>query len=270
MCCKLKPRELCASQNYFAQGVFQTFSAFEQPFLESYGLSLTDVGLAQSLGQLPWVLKILFAVPSDLWNCWGLGFRRPYALIGLSLGALFLYVLSSFNPGSAFGLYIFVAILRNTGVCIGDVATDGLAVDCGLDDKSGVINAWMTAGRMLGLVLASQLAGLVAATHGFSAMIWLLSGLVLLVVWVPLLLREERVVGEFKFEFSALRQNFSSRRVLLFLFAACCSNGGLAIANFPLAKWQRDRFGFSLQMVGTGSAIASLGLLVGSVANGPL
>ena len=258
------------ASNYFAQGVFQSFIAFEQPFLESYGLSLTEVGLAQSLSQLPWVLKIVFAVPSDTFNCFGLGFRRPYALLGLGIGALFLFVLSSFDPGSAFALYIIVSILRNTGVCIADVATDGLAVDSGLEEQSGIINSFMTAGRMLGLVLASQLAGVVATASGFTPMIWMLSAFVLAVVWVPLLLREERAAGVHNFEWKALRRNFSSCRVALFLAAACASNGGLAVANFPLAKWQREKFNFSLQQVGTGAAVASLGLLLGSVANGPL
>jgi len=88
-------------------------------------------------------------------------------------------------------------------------------------------------------------------------------------VWVPALLKEERKVGAHTFEWSAFKQ-FRSREVLLFLFAACASNMGLAIANFPMAKWQMERFGFSLEDVGTGSMVASVGLLVGSVCNGPL
>lgn len=254
---------------YFAQGIFQSYTAFEQPYLQSFGIDLEHVALAQSLAQLPWVLKIIFAVPSDMFNCGGLGFRRPYALVGLAVGTAFLAVLGSFDAGQYFSLYILVAILRNTGVCISDVATDGFAVDSGMEDQSGLINAAMTVGRMAGLITGSQVAGSLATDNGFGAMLYVLSGLVAFVVLVPLILKEERQTGRNDFEWAAFKQ-FGHRTVLLFLFSSCASNMALAIAAFPMAKWQQDRFGFSLEDVGTGSAVASAGLLVGSILNGRL
>lgn len=255
---------------YAAQGLMQAFSGFEQPYLQSYGVSLEDVGFAQGLAQLPWVVKIIFCIPSDMWNCGGLGFRRPYAVAGLAIGALFLFVLGSFNPGgSNFPLYIFIAILRNTGTCLSDVATDGFAVDCNMEEQSGMINSVMTVGRMIGLAIGSQVAGAVAERYGFNAMITVLAIMIGCLVWIPLLLKEERVKGTHSFEWSALK-HFGRREVLLFLAAACASNGGLAVANFPLAKWQRDRFGFGLEEVGTAALVSSVGMLIGSLGNGPL
>ena len=254
---------------YFAQGIFQSYTAFEQPYLQSFGVDLEHVALAQSLAQLPWVLKIIFAIPSDMFNCGGLGFRRPYAIVGLAVGAAFLAVLGSFDAGRYFSLYIFVAILRNTGVCISDVATDGFAVDSGMEDQSGLINAAMTVGRMCGLITGSQVAGVLATDDGFGVMLYVLSGLIALVVLVPLMLKEERQTGRNDFEWAAFKQ-FGHRTVLLFLFSSCASNMALAIAAFPMAKWQQDRFGFSLEDVGTGSAVASAGLLIGSILNGRL
>lgn len=255
---------------YAAQGLMQAFSGFEQPYLQSYGISLEDVGFAQGLAQLPWVVKIIFCIPSDMWNCGGLGFRRPYAVAGLAIGALFLFVLGSFSPGgSNFPLYIFVAILRNTGTCLSDVATDGFAVDCNMEEQSGMINSVMTVGRMIGLAIGSQVAGAVAERYGFNAMITVLSIMIGCLVWIPLLLKEERVVGTHSFEWSAFK-HFGRREVLLFLAAACASNGGLAVANFPLAKWQRERFGFGLEEVGTAALVSSVGMLIGSLGNGPL
>lgn len=255
---------------YAAQGLMQAFNGFEQPYLQSYGISLEDVGFAQGLAQLPWVVKIIFCIPSDMWNCGGLGFRRPYAVVGLLMGALFLFVLGSFSPaGSNFPLYIFIAILRNTGTCLSDVATDGFAVDCNMEEQSGMINSVMTVGRMIGLAIGSQVAGAVAERYGFNAMITVLAVMIACLTWIPLLLKEERVKGTHSFEWSAFK-HFGKREVLLFLAAACASNGGLAVANFPLAKWQRERFGFGLEEVGTAALVSSVGMLIGSLGNGPL
>ena len=265
---------------YYAQGVFQAYSgSFEQPLLESCGVGLEAVGFAQAIGQIPWIVKIIFALPSDAWDCGGLGYRRPYALGGLVLGASFLAVLAAFatcggGGGGALTLpgYVAVAVVRNLGVCVSDVATDGLAVDCDRSGESGQINAVMTAGRMVGLVVASSVAGAVADALGYSSMILVLSALVLAVAWLPLLLREERVRGggeRTAFSWAAFAR-FREPTVLLFLASACASNAGLAIAAFPMSAWQRGTFGFSLTDVGLGATVASVGLLVGSAATGPL
>ena len=230
---------------YYAQGVFQAYSgSFEQPLLESCGVGLEAVGFAQAIG----------ALPSDAWDCGGLGYRRPYALGGLVLGASFLAVLAAFatcggGGGGALSLpgYVAVAVVRNLGVCVSDVATDGLAVDCDRSGESGQINAVMTAGRMVGLVVASSAAGAVADALGYSSMILVLSALVLAVAWLPLLLREERVRGggeRTAFSWAAFAR-FREPTVLLFLASACASNAGLAIAAFPLSAWQRSAFNFS-------------------------
>lgn len=259
---------------YAAQGVFQSFAAFEQPFLASYGVSLEQAGLAASLSQIPWVLKIGFALPSDAYDCGGLGYRRPYASGGLLLGAALLGLTALMSPGgAAFPLYCLLAIARAAGVCASDVATDGLAVDCDRAAESGRINATMTVGRMVGLMAGSLIGGAVADASGFGAMIVTLALLVLAVAWLPpVLLREERVRGDAAspvFEWAALAR-LRERTVLLFLASACASNAALAVAAFPMAAWQMGGFGFSLTDVGAASSVASAGLLLGSLACAPL
>ena len=260
---------------YAAQGVFQAYAVFEQPYLASFGVGLEEVGFVQAIAQLPWVVKIIFSLPSDAYDCGGLGFRRPYALGGLLLGAAFLAILSVFGwsaGGGVLAAYAFVAVARNTGVAMSDVATDGLAVDCDRSSESGMINSVMTGGRMFGIIVGSSVGGAVADSLGFPAMILILSALVLAVSWLPLLLREERVRGASAattFSWAAFAR-FREPTVLLFLASACASNAGLAVASFPMAAWQREAFGFSLTDVGAGATVASVGLLVGALANGPL
>lgn len=264
---------------YYAQGIFQAFAAFEQPLLAAQGFGLEAAGFAQAVGQLPWVGKIVFALPSDAYDCGGLGYRRPYALGGLLLGAAFLAVLAPFaapdaDGGAALSLagYCAIAVVRNLGVCVSDVATDGLAVDCDRSGESGVINSIMTVGRMAGLVIGASVAGAVADAAGFGAMVGVLALLAVAVAWLPLLLREERVRGSnaaTTFSWAAFGR-FREPTVMLFLASACAANAGLAMAAFPMAVWQRSEFGFSLTEVGVGSTVASIGLLCGALANGPL
>lgn len=253
---------------YFAQGIYQSFTAFEQRYLEEFDVPLSRVSLIQALGQLPWIVKLIFAIPSDMYDCWGMGFRRPYAVVGMLAGAAALAALAGADA-SNFGLYLTLTLARNTGVCISDVATDGMAVDCGLEEQSGVINAVMTAGRMAGLILGSQLGGVLAQAYDFPTMIIFLSLCVAAILWVPLTLQEERKAGVHQFEWAAFR-TFGQPRVALFMLAACASNMGLAMAAFPVSKWAHDRHGFTLEDIGTSSAVASAGLLVGSILNGRL
>ena len=49
-----------------------------------------------------------------------------------------------------------VLILRNVGAALSDSATDGLAIDADVESVSGSISAWQGAGRMLGLIFATQ------------------------------------------------------------------------------------------------------------------
>jgi len=46
-------------------------------------------------------------------------------------------------------------IMRNIAIAVADCAVDGLSVDCGLDEESGVLQGWMSLGRTTGTVLGA-------------------------------------------------------------------------------------------------------------------
>ena len=138
--------------------------ALEQPFLEQYGLNLEQVGIAQTIDFIPWCIKFVWAIPSDSYDFFGFGHRRPYVVLGLLLGAISYAGITLFNPGTYIGLYMLCMLLRNIGIAIADCAVDGLSVDCDLDTEAGAIQGWMSVGRTGGTVLASLSANSIAKT----------------------------------------------------------------------------------------------------------
>lgn len=138
--------------------------ALEQPFLEQYGLNLEQVGIAQTVDFIPWCIKFVWAIPSDSYDFFGFGHRRPYVVLGLLLGAISYAAITLFNPGTYIGLYMLCMVFRNIGIAIADCAVDGLSVDCDLDTEAGAIQGWMSVGRTGGTVLASLSANSIAKT----------------------------------------------------------------------------------------------------------
>jgi MFS family permease len=139
---------------YFAQGIFNASITFEQPYMRSRGVSLSDISASRSIATIPWSSKILFALPSDV-----LGIRRPFILGGLLFAAGGLAAVGAVDPGQSVPFFIGMVFLRNFGLAWSDVACDAMSVDCGLDWMAGTIQAFMSAGRnagkFLGLAVAS-------------------------------------------------------------------------------------------------------------------
>ena len=71
---------------YFSQGtILSYFTALNAIYFLSKGLSMTNVGIFASIALIPFVLKIFLGMLSDRVNLLGLGHRKPYILLGLSV-----------------------------------------------------------------------------------------------------------------------------------------------------------------------------------------
>jgi len=138
---------------YFAQGVFNSSITFEQPFMRSRGVSISDISASRSIATIPWSAKILFALPSDV-----LGVRRPFILGGLLFAAGGLAAVGAVDPGQSVPFFISMVFLRNFGLAWSDVACDAMSVDCGLDWMAGTVQAFMSAGRNAGKFLSLSIA----------------------------------------------------------------------------------------------------------------
>ena len=86
---------------------------------------------------------MIFSFISDKYNFFGMGWRRPYCLIGLLITAGCFLLLTTFSPADYFPLYVFVMVTRNCAIALADGATEGLSVDAGIEESSGAVQAWM-------------------------------------------------------------------------------------------------------------------------------
>ena len=120
---------------YFIQGIGDpTSGLIAQPvrsLLKSWGDSPTTIAMFMGLLALPWSLKVLFGLLSDLVPLFG-SRRRNYLLISsvsASAGLLMLY----FFPVPAGGHWLLFAwlLLPTIGIAFGDVLVDALMVETG-------------------------------------------------------------------------------------------------------------------------------------------
>jgi len=135
---------------YFSQGVFNGSKTFEQPFLRSRGVSLTDIAAAASVAIVPWSVKVLFALPAD-----AIGLRRPFIFGGLLSAAAGMYAVGALGLAGPAQLPAWFGLVfaRNAGMAFSDVACDAMSVDCRLDHMAGTVQAVMSFGRTVGSII---------------------------------------------------------------------------------------------------------------------
>ena len=141
---------------YFSQGsIMAFFTALNALYLQSFGLDMTRIGLIGTIALIPFVLKIFLGILSDKINLFGLGFRKPYIILGLIIQSICLILATLINPGTQFSLYAGLAFLMMTGMALHDTCADGLALDTTPKEEEGIIQGFMVGGRAVGMVVVS-------------------------------------------------------------------------------------------------------------------
>jgi len=78
------------------------FTTLNVLYLQSFGLGMNRIGLIGTIAMIPFVVKIFLGMLSDKTNFFGLGYRKPYIVIGLIIQALCLVAAPMINPGNSF------------------------------------------------------------------------------------------------------------------------------------------------------------------------
>jgi predicted MFS family arabinose efflux permease len=246
---------------YLSQGFYNSFGTFEQPYLRSKKLSLTDISGARSVAIIPWSIKLLMAIPCDM-----LGRRLPFVFVGMIFGASLLMSLTSFDPGTNFGGYMATVFFRNVGIAFSDVAVDGMSVDCGLDHMAGTVQGFMSLGRVTGTLLGSAIGGPIAK-ESYNSLVIFLGVIILTLVPVVFLVKEEKNGKSDAFEWAAFRE-LKKPSVVAFLLYAMLGNLSGSLGGVPSTEWAQARVGMSVEDLGYLSVVGSIGDLVGAVGTG--
>jgi PAT family beta-lactamase induction signal transducer AmpG len=256
---------------YFTQGtILSYFTALNALYLLDRGLTMTNVGIFSSIALIPFIIKILFGLLSDRISPLGLGHRKPYIFLGLTVQFACLIIAPFIDPKSAYWGFVALAFILQMGMALYDTCTDGLALDTTPDGEKGTIQSFMVGGRAVGVIVTASVVGLLAETSTWQMVFWLLAGLTLLPL--PLLLvsvKEPARPVERNFDWKAFRA-FKKASVLAlagvgFLFFLIVVG-----ANQLVNPYLQERFGIDLSTAGLFTTVWGIGVVLGSAVGGVL
>jgi len=253
---------------YFVQGaILSFFTALNAIYLLSFNVPLTQIGIMGAISMIPFVFKIFLGMLSDKVNLLGLGYRKPYIIIGLIVQALCLVLVPFVNPATSFWLYAFIGLILMTGMALYDTATDGLALDTTPKEEEGTIQGFMVGGRALGIVVISAVIGWLVETTSWKLTFWFLA----LVSLIPLLFvfsqREAERTKDKEFDWRAFSAIKTAPIIALAVLGALYSliiNATNQIVN----PYLQSIFNFGPQRLGLYTMYWGIGVVLGGLAGG--
>lgn len=213
----LRLTTLCAL--YMAQGipwgfVTVTFAAWlAQP---QHGLTVQQIGPMLAVASLPWSFKFLWGPLMDRFTIPAWGKRRPWILFAQSMAILVLSSMLLFEnlPGMVWtqtpdsgpllrtlfalvpGPLALLILTANLFVSMQDVAVDALAVDLLSEKERGIANGLMYGSSYLGTAIGGAGLGWLVSRYGIQAGVAGQALLMLLIMILPLVVRERRLSSE--------------------------------------------------------------------------
>ena len=177
---------------YVAQGIPEGLLWYAIPaWLAMNGKSPAEIGSYVAVLGISWSLKIINAPIMDRFTYLAMGRRRPWVLIG-QLGLILSFFSMSLIINPLDNLYL----LMITGFLVGffevtqDIAVDGMAIDILPVHQQARANGLMWGSKTLGISAAVATGSWIMNEYGYFYAIISFSFLVMLIITIPLLLRE--------------------------------------------------------------------------------
>ncbi len=178
---------------YVAQGLpIGLFQVAIPAWFASQGLSLSQIGGFIALVFLPWSFKLLAGPIMDRFAFPPMGRRRPWVL-GAQTGIVFSFVvmaLVSPDPNDSYYMLAALGFMANFFGALQDVAVDGMAIDILEEDERAQANAYMFGGQVAGTSVAGAVGSAALLGFGLTVTGFLMALAVLLIMLMPLVLRE--------------------------------------------------------------------------------
>ena len=178
---------------YFAQGLPWGFASVTfAAYLIDNGTPVEDIAILFATVALPWTFKWIWGPVVDAIFIEKYGPRRQWVLfaqagMALTLGSLILVD----DLNEQVDLVTRVLFVHNIFASLQDVATDALAVEILQPDEVAKVNGFMFAAKRLGIIIGGAGLGVLIGVIGISGVIIAQLALLLLIMWIPLTLREK-------------------------------------------------------------------------------
>jgi MFS transporter, PAT family, beta-lactamase induction signal transducer AmpG len=185
-------RYFAFSALYFAQGIPEGLVMFGLPaWLAMNGKSPAEIGSFAAVAILPWSFKIFAAPLMDRLTYLPMGRRRPWIIFGqFGLFASFASIAFIPDPLNNLNLLMVAAFTVSLFSIFQDIAVDGMAIDILPVNEQARANGLMWGSKALGVSAAVASGSFIINNYGFYYAISALSYIVLLIMFVPVFLRE--------------------------------------------------------------------------------
>ncbi len=255
---------------YFSQGtILSYFTALNALYLLDNGLDMSDIGLFAAIALIPFVIKIFLGMLSDKVNLFGLGYRKPYILIGLAVQALCLVIVPFINPAKHYWGFVALAFILQMGMALYDTCTDGFALDTTPEEEKGTVQSIMVGGRAAGVVITASAVGLLAQHISWLAVFWLLALITLIPIPIVLSMKESSRPVERAFDWKAFK-TFKQKQVLVLAVVGLLFFLIIAGTNQNVNPFLESQFGISLSLAGLYTTVWGIGVMIGGGLGGAL
>jgi MFS family permease len=179
------------------------------------------------------MVKFLFGGIIDYFIKYG---RKKFVLLGGLIASISLFIIAFVNPANALILFTFLFLIGMLGIMFLDVAADAWAIEITNEKERGKVNGVMFAGISIGMGVGSILFTQIASNYSYNLVFVFAGLLVLLIIIVPLVIKEVKIVKKIKQMRFALVNEFKNKTVQIFcLFVPFVGiGGGILLIVIPL------------------------------------
>jgi len=177
---------------YVAQGLPSGFAnvAFVA-FLVTNGIAVEQIAILFATVYLPWTFKFIWGPVIDMIRFPQFGIRRPWVLFaetGMIISLATLLFVSDLV--ASIQLVTILLFIHNLFASLQDVSVDALAVDILEPDEVATVNGLMFAAKRGGIIFGGAILGMMVVPFGIKSAIMIQLPLLVLIMMVPLFLRE--------------------------------------------------------------------------------
>jgi len=179
---------------YFSQGIPEGITILAIPaWMAMNGKSALEIAGYSAAVMVPFSLKILLAPMMERFTYLPMGRRRPWLLFGQFGIICGLLTLASIpDPLNNISVIMAVVICLHIFIMIQDIATDSLVIDVVPIEQQGRANSLMWGSKTIGSSVSLFAGSWLINAYSFSEAVMFMSSSVLLIMFVPLLIRERK------------------------------------------------------------------------------
>lgn len=254
---------------YFVQAIFSIAGIAKMLFLkDTIGLSIPEIATLESIIIIPWTIKPLYGVISDMLPIMRRK-RIPYIFMASSVASIGWILMGT--VATTYNEVLIALLLGAIGLAFTDVATDGLIVESSDTKTIGKIQSLCWGSFAVASVIGSLISGNILSIFSHKQIFFLAAAFPLVTVLLSLQSKEspkEKSIETSSLHFlkSAMRALFEKRIFIAALFVFLW-NAAPAVGT-PLFFRLRDTLGFSETTLGYLGAANGIGLIAGAILYG--